>query len=355
MDMITQYATRTMHYISRITHTQRLLTLSLVVVFGSLSFCQPSIGSTIELVLLKEVEIDNEMVYLGDITAEINGVTDASQRQALQSLKLKRAPLSGRPPITIDAVTIGTYLRSARSVLRKMALEPNQFKVDPSARVVVKRKVSHISVESLIQFAADFLREGLNQRFEADYEIEAQTPISDFDLPHGVVRFSPRPLRDRFLTGDISAYVDILINEQKSKTVVLPFSVTLTMDVLVSQKAIGRHDPITIDDVNVEQRTLNRLRVPPLLLDELQNVRANRGISKGTLLTKELVQPIPKILSGSIVPIHVNLNGVSVITRGVVLSDGYVGQKINVINQRSRKKLAGIVTPEGAVQIIVLH
>jgi flagella basal body P-ring formation protein FlgA len=337
-------------------HKRGLRFLGLFVGLGLILLCQSSSSSTIELVLLKKVEIDSKIIHLGDIAAEIKGVTDVDQLQTLELLKLKRAPLPGRPPITFDAIAIGTYLRSASSVLRRAGLEPGMFKVDSSARVVVTRKVLHISVESLIQFASDFLHEGLNQQFEADYEIQSHASISDFDLPYGTVEFSARPPRSQFLAGRISIYVDIFLDsldEKIKKTVVFPFDVTMATDLLVSRRGIDRYEQITADDVNIKRRVFNQLRVPPLILEDLQNIRANRKILEGTMLTQNMVQPIPRILRGAIVPILVNLNGVSVKTRGVALSDGYIGKEINVTNRRSRKTLAGIVTPEGAVQVIV--
>ena len=303
--------------------------------------------------LLKEVEVDNATIHLGDIAAEIKGVDDTEQLQTLKSLRLTRSPLSGRPPVTLGATLIRTYLRSARSALKEVGLEPDLFKIDASAQVVVKRKSAHVRVEELVQFASTFLRKELHKRFDGDYAIQSRALISDFDLPYGEVEFSVRPLRAQFLAGRANVYVDISINGLKKKWVNIPFDVAFTTDVAISQKKIDRHQPITADDVRVEKRTLNRVRVPPLRPEELQHIRSNRRIPAETILTEEIVESIPKILRESIVPIMVDLNGVNVRAAGVALSDGYVGKKIKVINQRSKKTLVGIVTENGAVQVVV--
>lgn len=326
---------------------------SFVVVLGFLLFCQPGIGAPIELVLLKEVEVDAATIHLGDIAAEIKGVDDAKKLKTLKLLRLRRAPLPGRPSATLDATSIRTYLRSARFPLKEVGLEPDLFKIDNSAQVVVKRKSSHVRVEKVIQFARQFLREELQQRFNGEYQIQSEASISDFHLPYGQVEFSARPLRAQFLSGRVSIYVDISIDGQKKKTVILPFDVALTVDVAISLRKIDRHQAITADDVRIEKRALNQVRIPPLRLEDLQGVRANRRIRAGTMLTAEIVGPLPKILRESIVTIMVELNGVSVRTTGVALSDGYVGKKLKVINQRSQKPLVGTVTEDGAVQVVV--
>ena len=71
------------------------------------------------------------------------------------------------------------------------------------------------------------------------------------------------------------------------------------------------------------------------------------------MLTSNMVERIPKILSGKLVTIVANFNGVRVKSAGKALSDGFVGQEISVKNRQSNRTVVGIVMSTGDVQVAV--
>jgi flagella basal body P-ring formation protein FlgA len=66
-----------------------------------------------------------------------------------------------------------------------------------------------------------------------------------------------------------------------------------------------------------------------------------------------MVERIPKILSGKLVTIVANFNGVRVKSAGRALVDGFIGQEISVKNRLSNRIIVGVVTPNGDVQVAV--
>jgi len=86
-------------------------------------------------------------------------------------------------------------------------------------------------------------------------------------------------------------------------------------------------------------------------MSEVVGRRAKSRILKDSILIEGAVEPMPKILNGSVIPITVQINGVSVRTTGKALADGRVGDKIKVVNQSSRKTVVGTITEDGEIEV----
>ena len=71
------------------------------------------------------------------------------------------------------------------------------------------------------------------------------------------------------------------------------------------------------------------------------------------MLISNMVERIPKILSGKLITIVADFNGVRVRSTGKALSDGYIGQEISVKNRQSNRTVVGVVTSSGDVQVAV--
>jgi len=76
-------------------------------------------ANSVQLVLHERVDVTNSPIRLGDVVAQIEGELEPRQLSTLKSLKLKPAPLPGRPSIEITARSLGVYLRVGRSALKE--------------------------------------------------------------------------------------------------------------------------------------------------------------------------------------------------------------------------------------------
>ena len=317
--------------------------------------CLSASAEPIKITFADKVEVDAPSIYMGDISWKIEGsqLTE-SQLEVIRSLKLKSSPLVGRPPVAIDAGSIRNSLKTAKKALREIGLEPSSFDISKKTKVLVSRKSMLVSTQELIGFARSALLEELTQRFEGgEYQIEADTSIPNLSLPTGKLDFSLRRLRSQFLAGRISVYLDILIDGVKRKSVVIPFDVKLTANTLIAKKDFTRGDPLVIKDFEGSTQTLDQARLAPVQATQFKQIRANRRISTGTVLISNMVERIPKILSGKLITIVVDFNGVRVRSTGKALSDGYIGQEISVKNRQSNRTVVGVVTSSGDVQVVV--
>ena len=328
------------------------LVVSLVV---SLAVCGVASAQTIKITFVDVVEVDGPSIFMGDISHKIEGKQlTKNQIDVVQSLRLKYSPLVGRPPVTIDADFIGNSLKIAKRALRKVGLEPSSFDISKSTKVLVSRKSQSVDAQELISFAQSALLEELTQRFNGgEYQIEADTSVPNLSLPTGKLDFSLRRLRSQFLAGDINVYLDISIDGVNRKSVKIPLSVKLTSKVLIAKKNFTRGDPLDLKDFEGSTQTLGQARLAPVHETQLKQMRANRRVSKGTVLISNMVERIPKILSGKLVTIVANFNGVRVKSSGTALADGFIGQEISVKNRLSKRVIFGVVMPNGDVQVAV--
>ena len=328
------------------------LVVSLVVF---LVVCGVASAQTIKITFVDVVEVDGPSIFMGDISHKIEGKQlTKNQIDVVQSLRLKYSPLVGRPPVTIDADFIGNSLKIAKRALRKVGLEPSSFDISKSTKVLVSRKSQSVDAQELISFAQSALLEELTQRFNGgEYQIEADTSVPNLSLPTGKLDFSLRRLRSQFLAGDINVYLDISIDGVNRKSVKIPLSVKLTSKVLIAKKNFTRGDPLDLKDFEGSTQTLGQARLAPVHETQLKQMRANRRVSKGTVLISNMVERIPKILSGKLVTIVADFNGVRVKSSGTALADGFIGQEISVKNRLSKRVIFGVVMPNGDVQVAV--
>ncbi len=305
----------------------------------------------LRLTLHQKVNVISTPIRLGDVTAKIEGQIEPKQLKALNELKLKPAPLPGRPAIELTARSVGVYLRIGRSGLESVGLSPDLISIEPSSKVLVGRKSHDAGVEELERFVLSQVKRELYGRFPAEYEVRVGRGIRKFVLPFGKTRYSLRPIPAAFLSGALNVYVDIFVDEDKKKSIVVPLDIEVTTSVLVAKQGIDRYQPISIQMLDQAEQTFTNLRSVPLKLSEVSGSRSKTRVKPGEFLLKRNVESTPKVLIGSEVPITVQLKGVVVRATGKALTDGRVGERVKVVNKASKKTLVGVVTESGEIAV----
>ena len=319
--------------------------------FLFLALSASGVANSVQLVLHERVDVTNSPIRLGDVVAQIEGRLEPKQLSALKAIKLKPAPLPGRASIEITSRALGVYLRVGRLVLKEVGLTPDQVKISPEAKVTVHRKSSSVTADQLKQFVTHQVTQTLIERFPAEYQVEVNRPIRNTEFPFGKVSFSLKPISAGLLAGSLYAYVDILVDGQKRKTVVVPLTVEMKAHIITAKHNIKRHQLISESMLAQQEKTITDLRRIPLKLSGLLGRRAKSRILKDSILAGDVVESMPKILNGNAVLITVQINGVNVRTTGKALADGRVGDKIKVVNQTSRKTIIGTVTEDGEIEV----
>jgi len=305
----------------------------------------------VKLTLHQEVNVISTPIRLGDIVAKIEGQLSPQQLKVLNGLKLKPAPLPGRSAVELTDRSVGVYLRIGRSELESVGLSPDHIEVEPSSKVLVGRKSHRAGTEQLEAFVVDQVKSELYARFPAEYKVRIDRPIRKIVLPFGKIRYSLRAIPMSFLSGSLNVYVDVFVNEDKKKSIVAPLSVEMTTQLVIAKQEIKRYQVISANMIAQEKRTVSNLRKIPLQLSDILDCRAKSRIQKDKILLGGDVELTPKVLIGSVIPITVQMNGVSVRATGKALADAHVGEQVKVVNQASRKIVVGVVTASGEVEV----
>jgi flagella basal body P-ring formation protein FlgA len=122
--------------------------------------------------------------------------------------------------------------------------------------------------------------------------------------------------------------------------------------VVVTRKPLGRHKPITEDDIELQTMDLSDL--PAGVVDDPATVlgkRTRRAIGAQIPLRADLIEFPPLVKRGDMVMIVAESNGLKITTLGQVKKRGRLGERIPVINMDSKKILYARVIDSNTVKV----
>ena len=126
--------------------------------------------------------------------------------------------------------------------------------------------------------------------------------------------------------------------------------VRVSVPVLTARGDLVRGALIRPADVTIARKELSGLRAPPMLaLPENGRYAARRHIPAGTVMSLNVLQPLPAIAKGDVVQLEARVGNASIHTQARALSAGHVGQQIRVENLRSGRVVRGWVVRAGRV------
>jgi len=141
-------------------------------------------------------------------------------------------------------------------------------------------------------------------------------------------------------------------NDGSRWTIFIPAAVEIYRDVVVASQSLARGHRLTEDDINLQRANIMQLG-NGYVSDPSRVIGMELKRSLRSLDTIKLnhVQEADVINKGDLVVLRVRSNVLVVQTEGVALSNGYVGEKIKVRNERSKRVVDGMVTGPGEVQV----
>src|SRR5690606_35172271 len=116
-------------------------------------------------------------------------------------------------------------------------------------------------------------------------------------------------------------------------------------DVWVSQKNHLRGQPIHLTDVTLARRRMPAPVQGPGL--DFKPLRTTRYIREGTVLTWNVVEPLPQLLKGDQVTVIARFRTVTLELVGEALADGWVGGQVPILNPESGNTFWGRLNHDG--------
>ncbi len=123
-------------------------------------------------------------------------------------------------------------------------------------------------------------------------------------------------------------------------------------NVLVATDRIRRHQSITSENCKLERMEITSLTSRPLTSENsLADLWAKRDIRKDQILSSGSVEKIPTVLSGQGISILYKSAVLEISAKGVAMESGYVGEKIRIKNDQSKKVLTGTILDSETIEI----
>ena len=288
-----------------------------------------------------QVKIDGDEVLLGHI-AVIEG-SDPRWIQQLKDIVIGRAPLPGKAR-QYDQHSLEMRLKQHRVDLSAVILKVPQI-------VEVTRSSVHIEELELKQIVSDFILRNISRDNETVRIKEIRVP-QNVILPKGRVAYKVAAPRSQALMGKCSIAVDFSVNGHPQKKVWATATIEILEPVVVTRKPLGRHKPITEDDIELQTMDLSDL--PAGVVTDPGTVlgkRTRRAIGARIPLRADLIELPPLVKRGDLVVIVAESNGLKITTLGQVKKRGRLGERIPVINMDSKKILYACVIDSNTVKV----
>jgi len=146
--------------------------------------------------------------------------------------------------------------------------------------------------------------------------------------------------------------VGVKCTGKKTWSLYVPITISVYDKVVVASRQLQKGSILTASDLKLVKNNLADLSYGYYqALDRGVGMKLKRRISAGTVLTPSMLKK-PRIISrGQKVTIMAQSGSMLVRMRGKALDHGAVGDRIKVLNIKSRKKLEGIITVTGEVKV----
>jgi flagella basal body P-ring formation protein FlgA len=286
-------------------------------------------------------QVDGEHIVLGEI-AKIEG-NDPDLTKRIRGVVIGRAPLPGRKR-EIQASLVKRRLKQNR-------IDPDQLLLNIPDQIIVERSFIEIKQEKIKALVSDYISKNLINNL-SDASIKDIRVSEDLILPGGRIAYSVKPTQNSDMMGKIQFTVNFDVNGKFYKRVWATATVEIFTNVVITKRPLGRHKPITEDDIEMYKMDLAKLPSdvitdPAVVLGQ----RTRRAIGSQTVLRSNLVEFPPLLKRGDVVVIIAESGGFKITTLGQAKKKGRLGDRIPVINLDSKKILYALVLDENTVKV----
>ncbi len=292
-------------------------------------------GAVLEL--RPEALISQQRITLSDV-AVLH--TSDLQSQAMGSIPLGRAP------------RIGQTERLSRAQIEQAIRRHPGVPVTPSwtgaATVALRTQAQTVWAQDIGQAALDAVR----ARYHATgttLAVELAIPLSDYEVPVGVVTIKVRPVSaSRERGGRVPVWVDLYVQGEMYRSVVVQLVVSLRRQAYVALHSISPGATASAQDFVVREMDVDANPVVAVY-EPLLPFRAARVIRGGEPLTVAAMLSGASFMRGDPVRLQLRSGLIGIEMAGVAMDDALPGQLLRVRSTNGRDIVTGRVSRSGAV------
>lgn len=206
------------------------------------------------------------------------------------------------------------------------------------------------SLDSIYDAAQRFMQKHVESTYKQNAEInsgrlDSRLKLNRCGLPLEV--YLPEGGRD---LGRIT--VGVKCTDNKPWSLHVPVTVTIYKDVIVTAKSLPRGTLLTEKDLVYTRYDMSKL--PAGYIEQRSagvGMQLKRRLSAGDPLTTSLIKKPLIIKRGQGVSIVASSGGIEVRMSGKALAHGAAGERIRVLNLKSKIKIEGTVMPSGEIRV----
>lgn len=188
---------------------------------------------------------------------------------------------------------------------------------------------------------------------EGDVQVKiTATPFADLQLPDGKITYKIASGTDKILPRDVKR-VDIFVNGVYNRTLNLPAQTVVYREVLVASEQINREQTLTKECTEVKKVDVSMRSdfvLDGSMLDK--EITTKKIFQKCEIIDRRFVKMKPDVAKFSDVRVFFVSNGsVMISIDGVAMSDGMLGDYINVENRNYKKVYNGKIIGENKILV----
>lgn len=286
---------------------------------------------SLNLTLIPEVKISGEEIRLGDIVSR-------SCQQSLDRSGLTNLVMANGPLINASKVLYQDQVR-----IRLMSTYPGiDLSISGAPSVRIHRPGQPFPRERLAFEVRHWIeaRGGEGVKCRADQiTVPGGSAIPKGHLGFSISRHGTGPL-----VGRCPLHVDLYVDQSLIRSVMVQAQISVETQVARATRHLSRHERLQPEDVNWETLRLDRVNGRLITPEEVTQLRARTLIRPGTLLTSNLVEPLPLVERNHTVDVVVEQGPLLIRMRALALDQGAMGESIRVKNVDSGAILTVSVT-----------
>jgi len=286
-----------------------------------------------------ECEIAGSSCTLGDAASVQSG--DAALTQRLKNILVCPTPLPGKTRmVTRDQIVIA---------LRRAGVSDQSVQLLCPAQVILRRGQSTVTGQALFDAAKAFAQSGVS--LTGTVVIEPRRLPSDQIVPAGSPELRIKAGARSARKGQNSIPVEIVVDGQVYRTVMVSAMVRVVAPVLVATKTIAKSETISSVNTALQERDITTLSSDVMFEAPNADWTASVPISEGAVIRGQWVAAPAAVKSGDSVLVVVESGGVRVTEKGTAVQDGRLGDRIKVRFTGDVREARGIVAEPGVVKI----
>ena len=226
-----------------------------------------------------------------------------------------------------------------------LAVAMMSFVPNSQAQVISSSKVK-VDVARLFE-------NNYKKAIDGDVQVKiTAVPFADIQLPDGKITYKISGNGDKILPRDVKR-VDVYVNGVYQRTLNLPAQTFVYKDVLVARDFINREQTLTKDCTEVKKVDVS-IRADYVLDGSMldREITTRKIFQKGEIIDKRFVKMKPDVARNADVRVFFVSNGsVMISIDGTAMSDGMLGDYINVENKNYKKVYNGKIIGENRVLV----